>query len=87
MYELGRGNVLVLAIKVILSTELAWPGFIAFLFAGAAMIACLRGADLLSPCLLTCTPIIRHVRTRRVMVDGGSILLLTWWLRWRCVKC
>ena len=51
-HALGRWNVLVLAIEIVLSAELAWPGFVTFLLARTAVVTCLGGPDLLSSNLL-----------------------------------
>lgn len=44
---LWRWDILVLTVEVVLSAELARSGFVALLFAGAAMVASLRCSNLL----------------------------------------
>ena len=78
---LGRWNVLVLAIKVVLPAELTRPGLIALLLARTAMVARLSGSDLLSSHLLGCgvCAIWRHVGPVRVRAHGR--LTIMWSLR------
>lgn len=72
---LWRWNVLVLAIKAVLSAELAWSSFIAFLLARTAVVTSLRGADLLSSDLLCCAAICAHVWALGVRINLVAILL------------
>lgn len=48
---LWRGNIFVLAIKVVLSTKLTRSCFVALLLARTTVVACLGGSDLFSPYL------------------------------------
>ena len=79
---LGRRHVFVLAVKVVLSAELTGAGFVALLLAGPAVVASLRGSDLLAADLLLCRRalILAHVGARRVGADWLAILLA--WGRW-----
>jgi hypothetical protein len=75
---LGWRNIFVLAVKVVLSAELARPGFIALLFSRSAVIASLRGSDLLSSYLLCCTVVV-HIRRGRVWSHWLGVLLCRRW--------
>jgi hypothetical protein len=71
---LWRWNILVLAVEVVLSAELARACFVALLFAGSAVVAGLSGPHLLSSHLLSAC-ILSHVRALCIGINGLAILL------------
>jgi hypothetical protein len=71
-------NIFVLAVKVVLSAELARSRFVALLLARSTVIASLSSPDLLSPhlrCRRGSTGILAHVRARGVRL---AVLLARW---------
>jgi len=85
---LGWRDVLVLAVEVVLSAELARSCFVTLLLSRTAVVTRLGGAHLLSPYLLRVS-IVVHVRSLRVGRSRSGILLLDRWWRldmiWRSV--
>jgi hypothetical protein len=64
---LWRWYVLVLAIEVVLPTELTRPGFVALLLSCSTVVTSLCGANLFAPYLLaSCACILSHVRALRI---------------------
>ena len=76
---LWRWYVLVLAIEAILSTELAWPGFVALLLSCSTVVTSLRSANLFAPYLLKCCPrILPHVEA---LCIRALVVRSSWWRR------
>jgi hypothetical protein len=75
---LGWRDVLVLAIEVVLSAELARASFVTLLFSRTAVVTSLGGAHLLSSYLL-CGAIVVHVRRLGVGCDRRGVLLGRLW--------
>lgn len=84
---LGWRDVLVLALEVVLSAELARSRFVTLLLSRTAVVTRLGGAHLLPPYLLR-VAIVVHVRSLRVGRGRSGVLLDRWWrlgMIWRPV--
>jgi len=76
---LWRWYVLVLAIEVVLPTELTRPGFVALLLSCSTVITSLRSANLFAPYLLaSCACILSHIRA---LCIGTLVVRGSWWRR------